>query len=89
MRRGGVRGSSRLSIFCAILIAAFCLSQANFKLEVKSGPEGAVAIVTSGEVRANILLSEDDGAPPTQMGRQLCYAGACVDYSARLRDDAS
>lgn len=78
-----------MDIPCAILIAAFCLPESNFKLEVKSGPEGAVAIVTSGEVRANILLSDDDGAPPTQMDRQVCYGGVCIDYSARLRDDAS
>lgn len=74
---------------CAILIAAFCLPDSNFKLEVKSGPEGSVAIVTSGEVRAHILLSDKEGAPAAQMGTQLCHEGACVDYSARIREDAS
>lgn len=78
-----------MDIPCAILIAAFCLPDANFKLEVKAGPEGSVAIVTSGEVRARILLSDPGGAPAAEMATQLCYEGACVDYSARLREEAS
>lgn len=78
-----------MDIPCAILIAAFCLPDSNFKLEVKARPDGAVAIVTSGEVRANILLSDEGGSPPTQMVRRLCYEGACVDYSTRFRDEES
>jgi hypothetical protein len=77
-----------MDIPCAILIAAFCLPDANFKLEVKAGPEGSVATVTSGEVRARILLSDEGGAP-TPMTTQLCREGVCVDYSARVREEAS
>lgn len=78
-----------MDIPCAILIAAFCLPDANFKLEVKAGPEGSVATVTSGEVRARILLSNEAGAPATEMPTQICYEGVCVDYLARVREDAS
>jgi hypothetical protein len=78
-----------MDIPCAILIAAFCLPDTGLKLEVKSDPGGSVAIVTSGEVRARILLSDDEGAPPARLGTQLCHEGACVDYSARIRPDAS
>lgn len=77
-----------MDIPCAILIAAFCLPDANFKLEVKAGPDGSVATVTSGEVRARILLSDEGGAP-TPMTTQLCREGVCVDYSARVREEAS
>ena len=78
-----------MDIPCAILIAAFCLPDANFKLEVKAGPQGSVATVTSGEVRARILLSDEGGAPAAEMSTQLCYEGVCVDYSARVREEAS
>lgn len=77
-----------MDIPCAILIAAFCLPDANFKLEVKAGPEGSVATVTSGEVRARILLSDAGGAPAA-MTTRLCHEGACVDYSARVREEPS
>lgn len=78
-----------MDIPCAILVAAFCLPDANFKLEMKAGPEGSVATVTSGEVRARILISDEEGAPAAPMGARLCHEGACVDYSARVREDAS
>ncbi len=78
-----------MDIPCAILVAAFCLPDANFKLELKAGPEGSVATVTSGEVRARILISDEDRAPAAQMTTQLCHEGACVDYSARVREEAS
>jgi hypothetical protein len=78
-----------MDIPCAILIAAFCLPESNLKLEVKSDPEGSIAIATSGEVRAHILLSDQQGVPADRMGTRLCHEGACVNYSARIRPDAS
>lgn len=76
---------------CAIMVAVFCLPQTNLKLEVKADDAGATAIASFADVRALIVLPNDEESPPRgQMDKQLCLEPSfCIPYAARVRDEAS